>query len=1107
MSPFPKKSLTVGGEDPFLPSLLAAINHATEINIAVAFIRFTGVLLIENALVDAIKRGANVRILTGDYLGITDPKALRYLLLLQEMGADVKVFESDGRHSFHMKAYLFNRTDNTQTYEGCAFIGSSNISKSALESGLEWNLKVDRSEDEERFQQIMDEYNLIYTNARCKTLTNQWIDEYIRRIPDRGIQKPTEAGAEEQDPLPSPNDIQTEALDALNETREQGYRRGLVVMATGLGKTWLAAFDCQQINAKRVLFVAHREEILNQAEETYIRIRTDLKVGRYNGKVRELNVDMLFASVQTLGKTQHLEKFAKDHFDYIVVDEFHHAAARTYQRLLSHFSPRFLLGLTATPERTDQSDILTLCDDNLVYSKDLYDGIHATLLCPFHYFGVGDTVDYQEISWRNGKFDENELVNQLATTARARHNLKHWKKHQLTRTLAFCVSIKHADFMSNYFNRYGVAAVSVHSNSTIPRNEALSQLKNGEIQIIFSVDLFNEGVDLPAIDTVLMLRPTESKIIFLQQLGRGLRTSPGKEKLVVLDFIGNHISFFRKPEALFQIGVTNKARKDFLEKLETESLELPPGCFVNYDLESIEFMQKLIGNKVDQQLTIYNALKESYARRPTLAEFYRAGGVVDTIRREHGQWLALVNDEDDLKVDEKKCLLDFGDFFEVLETTSLTKSFKLVLLEALLELEGFDSSPTTQELANKSFEVLQRRRVLLGDLPTEFKNIDKLNSDNSEQWHRYWLKNPINAWIGGNTTTTISFFGVVEKRFNFLSNITKESYNAFVVLVQEIINYRFLQYEARLANKLGAVETNVLSYEKPDEQEIPYFSDLRIACGHFRTSQHETESIEYKSLPISFGKLYPAKHFIARASGDSMNGGRHPIRSGDYLLLEVITPNNAGSNDGRIIAVEQQDVTGDDQYLLRKIKKLAPNEYQLIAQNPDYPPMFATDEMNTFARFKQVLDVTDLYLHHEMYKQEVAEIFGLEYKEGVWKMPGHVCPSGSDDQFLFVTLNKQQADANYRYHDYFIDKLHFHWQSQNSTTPQNKKGRRIIHSNDSEGHIYLFVKKFQKVGGKVAPFIFCGELNYLRHSDSGPINVEFELVNELAPSLVEIFLN
>ena len=216
---------------------------------------------------------------------------------------------------------------------------------------------------------------------------------------------------------------------------------------------------------------------------------------------------------------------------------------------------------------------------------------------------------------------------------RARHNLKHWRDHEQTRTLAFCVSKKHADFMTDYFNRNGVTSVSVHSDSKVLRNEALSQLKAGTIQVIFSVDLFNEGVDLPSIDTVLMLRPTDSKILFLQQLGRGLRHSPatGKERLVVLDFIGNHISFFRKPEALFQVGVTNKARKEFIDQIKDQSLELPEGCFVNYDLKSIDFMEQLIVTKVEPQLEIYRALRESYGRRPALAEFYRAGGAVDTI--------------------------------------------------------------------------------------------------------------------------------------------------------------------------------------------------------------------------------------------------------------------------------------------------------------------------------------------------------------------------------------------------------------------------------------------------------------------------------------------
>jgi len=1106
MSPFPAKHLTVGGNDPFLPSLLQAINHASSISITAAFIRQTGLRLIQDTLVDAISRKAEVRILTGDYLGITDPLALRHLMLLQEQGASIKVFQSGGQQSFHMKAYLFTRSYGDAHEEGCAFIGSSNISFSALEHGLEWNLKVDLQEDLSRFKQIMNEFDVIYNDPRSKILTHQWIDDYIQRLPAQLPPFVPESGADEQEAPPEPNSIQEEVLAALKATRELGYRRGLVVMATGLGKTWLAAFDTQLMNAKRVLFVAHREEILNQAESTFVRIRPDAKIGRYNGNVHDLNVDMLFASIQTLGRAYHLESFAKDYFDYVVVDEFHHAAARTYQQLLAHFSPRFLLGLTATPDRTDQSSILTLCDDNLVFTKDLFDGIESKLLCPFHYFGVADIVNYTEISWRNGKFDPEALVNQLATHARAKHNFKYWQEHHQTRTLAFCISQRHADFMADFFSRNGIRSASVHSNSTVQRNEALRQLGQGDLEVIFSVDLFNEGVDLPAIDTVLMLRPTESKIIFLQQLGRGLRNSPNtaKEKLVVLDFIGNHISFFRKPEALFNISVTSRDRRAFVEKLKNDDLALPAGCFVNFDLKSIDFLENLISNRADRQLEIYRGLKESYGRRPVLAEFYRSGGAVDTVRREYGQWLNLVRIEKDLGQSEQDCLESFKHFFGELEKTNLTKSFKLVLIEALIELEGFSKPPTTLALAEKSFEILHRRRILLVDLPEAYQRYGELPTANMEKWHSYWKRNPINAWIGGNKASEDTFFEVSDNRFCFGLQIKVELIETFVVMVQEIVNYRFLQYEARLANSKSTPSQNIIDISPLDKQEIPYFSGLKIACGHFRSSQHDSENIEYKSLPLTYGKLDPARHFIARASGESMNGGRNPIKDGDYLLLELITPDNAGSISDTIIATERQDAGVDDQYLLRKVKKLGGNRYELLANNPEYPPMMATEDMRTFARLKQVINPTDLYLHQSFSREDIPPLFGLAFNTGLWQS-GHVRPGGHPDQFLLVTLIKQGKIQEHQYHDYFIDQDNFHWQSQNSTAPAGSKGRAIINHISDESRVHLFVRKNKLDGKKAAPFIYCGTISYLNHNSSKPMNVKWRLDSSLSDSLLDHF--
>ena len=743
--------LTTGGaSDPFLPRLLEAIRHADRIDLAVAFIKSSGLALIYPALIDAVEtRGAHLRVLTSDYLDVTDPQALRRLMLLAERGADIRVFQTE-QQSFHLKAYICMKSREGETVWGAAFVGSSNLSRTALTDGLEWNLRVEPTDDADaldsrRFREIRAQYETLFAHPNVRELDHDWIEQYEQRR--RLVQHlPVAAGCEEpEEPPPQPSEVQQEALIALAASRAEGYRRGLVVMATGLGKTYLAAFDSQQMQAGRVLFVAHREEILLQAEASFQRVHPDARVGRYTGARKQTDVDLLFASVQTLGQAQHLERFAPDHFDYVVIDEFHHAAAPTYRRLLQHLRPRFLLGLTATPERTDQSDILSLCDDNLVYSRHLFDGIELGLLCPFHYFGIYDeTVDYREIPWRNGRFDPQALSNKLATQGRARHALRHWREQGRQRTLAFCVSRKHADFMAERFRREGIRAEAVYRGSTLERSAALEQLEQGSLQVIFSVDLFNEGVDLPAIDTVMMLRPTESKVLFLQQLGRGLRLHPDKERLVVLDFIGNHQGFLNKPQALFEVGSSYRQLAEFARRARDGELALPPGCFANYDLAIIEFLIRLQGKG---PATDYQALRDSLSRRPTLAEFYRSGSSLPDLRRQHGQWWALVADQGDLTAAETACLDRHADFFREVETTNMTKCFKAVLLESLLDLDGFRQPPTVEDLAAQALEVFRRRRGFITDIRKDLQQIDDIDAG---KWLSYWKGNPINAWTGGN---------------------------------------------------------------------------------------------------------------------------------------------------------------------------------------------------------------------------------------------------------------------------------------------------------------------------------------------------------------------
>ncbi len=1066
--------LYTGGDDYFLERLIVAINQAKKIQIAVSFIRSTGLILLSGPLTEALERGTDIKIVTGDYLQITEPQALRMLMLLKDQGADVRIFESNNVRSFHMKAYIFANHEQASKEEGYAFIGSSNITKSALCHGFEWNLMVRKSEDEQRFTELLEKFTTVNNQPDVVPLTHGWIDNYQQRVKNSASLQSSEPGADETLPVPEPNPIQKEALACLTASRQEGYKRGLVVMATGLGKTWLAAFDSISTASATVLFVAHREEIIEQAARTFIRIRPEAKTGKYTGKQKDLDVDMLFASVQTIGQMNHLRKFTSNYFDYIVVDEFHHAAANTYQRLLKHFHPRFLLGLTATPERTDQADILSLCDGNLVFIRDLFDGINSKCLCPFTYYGIADDqVDYQEISWRNGQFDPNELSNQLATSGRAKHAYSKWTKHKQKHSLAFCVSTKHADFMASYFNRQkGVRAIAVHSKSTTRRNEALSSLERGEIDIIFSVDLFNEGVDIPQLDTVLMLRPTESPIVFLQQLGRGLRTLDGKEKLVVIDFIGNHISFFRKPEALFEIGVSNKERKEFIEKIEQNSLPLPPGCFVNYELEAIEFMKKLTALKVDQQLDLYRSLKETKSRRPTILEFHQSGGNVTKIRQSFGQWFELVHNENDLTEEEYICLQKYEKFLLEVEVTSLSKSYKMVLLEAFLEQEGFLSPPTIPALAENSFAIIQKRPLLKYDLPEKFTHTT-LKGEAKRQWERYWRDNPINALTGGNRANFNAFFEATSS-FIFKTPVPYETNDTLSLLVKELVDFRLIQYEQRIRNRQSKKDISpaqIVDFVKDERVEVPYFSDLQIACGHFTTSPHDTENLDHLKLPNSYGNLDPSKHFIARAKGNSMNGGRTPIQDGDYLLLELISPISAGSISGQTLVIERQGFSGDDQYLLRQIKKLGPNNYQLIATNPDYETITSSEEFRTLARFKSTIDPVDIHGFQEFMREDIPEVFGLEFNTGLWQS-GHICPKISNDQFLLVTLNKQGKEATHQYHDYFIDDSTFHWQSQRSTSPTNKKGQAIINHRKNCSSVYLFIRPTKLSGQKAAPHSF-----------------------------------
>ena len=1087
-----KRLITGGDSSPLAPELRQAILRADEIDLAVAFIKSSGLALIFDSLVQRVTEEpqANLRILTSDYLNVTDPAALRQLMRLAERGADIRVFESK-ETSFHLKTYIFVRTED-ETLIGDAFVGSSNLSKTALTSGLEWNYRVITPDSNSvdgagPFETIRQEFTALFHSNGTKPLTHQWIDRYEQNRPD--IVPKIAPGSDDPEPEPAtPTDEQSAALHALKETRADGYQRGLVVMATGLGKTFLAAFDAQQLGAHRVLFVAHREEILLQAEETFQRVMPRTRVGRYYGDSRDSEAHMLFASVQTLHRASHLDRFPADHFDYIVVDEFHHAAASTYLKLLQHFRPKFLLGLTATPDRSDQSDILQLCDDNLVYNRNLFDGISAGLLCPFSYYGIYDeNVNYEEIPWRNGRFDPNALSTKLATLGRARHALNEWRQKGLKRTLAFCISTRHADFMAEQFNRSGVPSVSVHTRSDIDRHDAIEKLNNGSVNVIFSVDLFNEGVDVPDIDTVMMLRPTDSKVLFLQQIGRGLRRSDKKDRLVILDFIGNHKGFLNKPQALFGVEGTGSKLADFARKVQSQQQTLlPEGCFANYDLEIINFLQSLNPAGIEDE---YQSLKSSMGRRPTLLEVYRAGISIPKLRKQYGSWWAFIDQVADLDQEEKQVLEKAAGFLEAIETTRMTKSFKMVLLEALIENDGFKHPLTIGAISEASRNILLRRPKLQADLTESHRHLESVDET---EWMRYWRKNPIAAWVGENQSQeSETLFTLEDDRLIPKLTLPEGLVPVLGTMLKELVDYRLSTYQERLAPDTPEPDNVVPFGDEQRGADLPYFPNIRIACGHFKTGTADAE--EYVNPGDGYGRLDPNTHFIAQASGSSMDGGKTPIRDGDYLLLERIRPTNAGSITGSTMAIERQDEGGDNQYLLRVVTKQNDGQYVLRANNPDYEDLPADESMRTFARLKAVIDPFDLAVGQSFMREDIPPLFGETFNHGSWNQ-GHIVLREQGAHVLLVTLNKQGRQKDHRYQDYFIDEQTFHWQSQNSTSPANPKGRELIEHRSRGFDIHLFVRE-NKLGpdGKAAPFRYYGKVDYLRHEGEKPVSVTFQL--------------
>lgn len=640
------------GEPSLGAELRAEIDTSDEVDLLCAFVKWHGLRLLEPQLTRLRQRGVPLRVITTTYMGATERAALDRLV--GEFGAEVRIQYDAARTRLHAKAWMFRRATRFDT----AYVGSSNLSRAALLDGVEWNVRLSRVGTPsllEKFRATFDTYWSDESFELYDPATGRdRLDDALAEASGRSKHDRVTISLAGLEVRPYP--YQQRMLEALVAERNvHGRHRNLVVAATGTGKTVLAALDYRGLcdpesrHQPSLLFVAHRREILQQALRTYREVLADAGFGElYVDGLRPERGRHVFASVQSLN-AQGIVNVPADAFDVVVIDEFHHAEAASYRRILNHLQPRELLGLTATPERADGVDVRSFFDGRTAAELRLWDALGADLLCPFHYFAIADGTDLRRVSWSRGRYDDHELAN-LYTGNRARAAIVVSQVRdkigdpRAMRALGFCVTVDHAEFMAACFNQAGINAAVVSGRTTqADRDRALQDLRDRRINAIFAVDVFNEGLDLPDVDTVLFLRPTESATIFLQQLGRGLRRTSGKAVLTVLDFVGYHRKEFRFDRKLR--ALTGYTRRELERQVERDFPFLPSGCQIIMDRQS----QAIVLDNIRSQVAgRWKDMVSELRSHPTLdlRSFLDETGaeLADLLRRGDKSWTQLRRD-------------------------------------------------------------------------------------------------------------------------------------------------------------------------------------------------------------------------------------------------------------------------------------------------------------------------------------------------------------------------------------------------------------------------------------------------------------------------------
>ena len=783
--------------------LINSLKQADSVDIVVSFLMESGVRMLLKELENALKRGAKIRILTGNYLGITQPSAL--YLIKHKLGKQVDLrFYNEKNRSFHPKSYMFHYKEYSTIY-----IGSSNISRSALTSGIEWNYRFSSKTDPQNYEKfyntfldLFENHSVVIDDDELKKYSKDWHRPAVSKDLDRYDLQDSETS--NNIVLFEPRGAQIEALCALENTRAEGARRALVQAATGVGKTYLAAFDSKKY--ERVLFVAHREEILKQAAESFKNVRNSDDYGFFDGESKCTDKSVVFASVATLGRNEYLNDkyFASDYFNYIVIDEFHHAINDQYQRIVSYFNPQFLLGLTATPERMDGRNIYEICNYNVPYEISLKEAINKGILVPFHYYGIFDDTDYSKLHIVRGRYDEKELnETYIGNVHRYELIYKYYCKYGSRQALGFCCSKEHAREMAREFSLRGIPSVAVFSDAsgeyTEKRNVAIQKLKNGEIKVIFSVDMFNEGVDITSVDMVMFLRPTESPIVFLQQLGRGLRKCRGKEFLTVLDFIGNY-------EKAGRVRFLLEGKSDTHGEVHhpSDTLRFPDDCLVDFDMKLIDLFAEMDRKHLklkDQIINEYFKVKELIGKRPTRLDLFTymddniyEAAITHSKDNPFKRYMEFLNDLGELSQIEEEFYKGIGrEFISLLENTNMSKVYKMPVLMAF-----YNNSNVLMEVSEKQLLSSWKEFFSTG---TNWKDLDK--SMTLQKYHNISDKEHLKKILDMPVHFLLeSGKGFFVKNDDAILGLREELHPlidnpVMIQQMKDVINYRIMDYYQR----------------------------------------------------------------------------------------------------------------------------------------------------------------------------------------------------------------------------------------------------------------------------------------------------------------------